>query len=116
MSNFSNFFDYIKNEFKNKNFDILDLDSITLQLLVGISSDSNSIFIKSANKGILFYERDNECVILGCSYIKTNNKFKQLLILTFDKKEGHIFDNTNNKIDKGIICETLYSWLIKDVT
>tara|TARA_B100001996_G_C18143091_1_gene393802 strand:- start:102 stop:452 length:351 start_codon:yes stop_codon:yes gene_type:complete len=115
MSKFVSFFNYLNKEFKNKDFDVLVFDPLTLELLVGIKSSLNAIFVKSSDKGILFYKREDECVVLGCTSLKTKNKFKQLLILTIDEKNGSILDNTKNKMDKSLIVETLQSWLIKDI-
>ena len=115
MSKLVSFFNYLNKEFKNKNFDVLVLDPVTLELLVGIKSSLNAIFVKSSAKGILFYNRDDECVVLGCTSLETKNKFKQLLILTIDEQDGSIFDNTKNRMDKSTIIETLQSWLIKDI-
>lgn len=115
MNKFDSFLNFLKNEFKKNNFYVLDIDPITLNHLVGLKTKSDALFFKFKNKGILIYIRESECVVLGSIVGEDNRKFKQLLILTAGTEDNSLLDNTNSKIDKNSVRESLESWLVENI-
>ena len=115
MSNFKSFLSYIAREFEAVGVHSIDIQHDALGHLANLKSDSTALFIQQQDRALLFYTRDDECVILGSILDDSSRKFKQLLILSIDTKGEFILDNTGNKIDKHAIKESLKDWLIKNI-
>lgn len=115
MNKFASFFTYIKNEFKDLDYLIVEVEPRTLNHLANLKTTSNSLIVQIKEKAIIFYVRGDECVVLGSIIGESTRKFKQLLILTYNEENGSIEDNTKNKIDEIAVKDSLNGWLIKDI-
>jgi len=115
MNKFASFFTYIKNEFKDLDYLIVEVEPRTLNHLANLKTTSNSLIVQLKEKAIIFYVRGVECVVLGSIIGESTRKFKQLLILTYNEENGSIEDNTKNEINKIAVKDSLNGWLIKDI-
>ena len=115
MNKFVDFFSFIIAEFKDEASNILEIPQDTFRHLTNLKADSISLLVEEGDRALLFYIRDEECVILGSILNKTSRKFKQLLILSIDPINENILDNTGNKLEKKALKESLKNWLIKDI-
>ena len=115
MNKFVDFFSFIIAEFKDEASNILEIPQDTFRHLTNLKADSISLLVEEGDRALLFYIRDEECVILGSILNKTSRKFKQLLILSIDSQNKNILDNTGNELENKAIKESLKNWLIKDI-
>ena len=115
MNKFVDFFSFIIAEFKDEASNILKIPQDTFRHLTNLKADSISLLVEEGDRALLFYIRDEECVILGSILNKTSRKFKQLLILSIDSQNKNILDNTGNELENKAIKESLKNWLIKDI-
>lgn len=115
MNKFVDFFSFIIAEFKDEASNILEIPQDTFRHLTNLKADSISLLVEEGDRALLFYIRDEECVVLGSILNKSSRKFKQLLILSIDPINENILDNTGNTLEKKALKESLKNWLIKDI-
>ena len=115
MNKFVDFFSFIIAEFKDEASNILEIHQDTFRHLTNLKADSISLLVEEGDRALLFYIRDEECVVLGSILNKSSRKFKQLLILSIDPTNENILDNTGNILQKKALKESLKNWLIKDI-
>ena len=115
MNKFVDFFSFIIAEFKDEASNILEIPQDTFRHLTNLKADSISLLVEEGDRALLFYIRDEECVVLGSILNKSSRKFKQLLILSIDPTNENILDNTGNILQKKALKESLKNWLIKDI-
>ena len=69
MNKFVDFFSFIIAEFKDEASNILKIPQDTFRHLTNLKADSISLLVEEGDRALIFYIRDEECVVLGLSLI-----------------------------------------------
>ena len=106
------FVDNLKKSSKNEDIFVEEISRAVFIHSFDMETSSDPVlFLNHSNKGIFVYRQEDNFIVVGSVINDKKRKLMQLLVLTLDKEENCLLDNTGNKISEENVIQTLISWL-----